>query len=63
MITTRRAYDELEKDGFIYTIAAKGCFVNIITVGLCVGKAGGSDCDSCGDWFICLVMADYGKDF
>ncbi len=27
VITTRRAYDELEKDGFIYTIAAKGCFV------------------------------------
>lgn len=27
VITTKRAYDELEKDGFIYTIAAKGCFV------------------------------------
>ncbi|MBQ3559743.1 MAG: GntR family transcriptional regulator [Agathobacter sp.] len=27
VITTRRAYDELEKDGFVYTIAAKGCFV------------------------------------
>ena len=27
VITTRRAYDELEKDGFIYTVAAKGCFV------------------------------------
>ena len=27
MITTKRAYDELEKEGFIYTIAAKGCFV------------------------------------
>ena len=26
-ITTKRAYDELEKDGFIYTIQAKGCFV------------------------------------
>ena len=26
-ITTKRAYEELEKDGFIYTIAAKGCFV------------------------------------
>ena len=26
-ITTRRAYEELEKDGFIYTIQAKGCFV------------------------------------
>ena len=27
MITTKRAYDELEKEGFIYTVAAKGCFV------------------------------------
>ena len=27
VITTKRAYDELEKDGFIYMIAAKGCFV------------------------------------
>ena len=26
-ITTRRAYEEREKDGFIYTIQAKGCFV------------------------------------
>ncbi len=27
VITTKRAYDELEKEGFIYAIAAKGCFV------------------------------------
>jgi GntR family transcriptional regulator len=27
VITTKRAYDELEKESFIYTIAAKGCFV------------------------------------
>ena len=27
VITTKRAYDELEKEGFIYTIPAKGCFV------------------------------------
>ena len=27
VITTKRAYDELEKEGFIYPIAAKGCFV------------------------------------
>ena len=27
MVTTKRAYDELEREGFIYTIAAKGCFV------------------------------------
>ncbi len=26
-ITTKRAYEELEKDGFLYTIPAKGCFV------------------------------------
>ena len=26
-ITTRRAYEELEKDGFLYTVQAKGCFV------------------------------------
>ena len=26
-VTTKRAYDELEKDGFIYTIPAKGCYV------------------------------------
>ena len=27
VVTTKRASDELEKEGFIYTIAAKGCFV------------------------------------
>lgn len=27
VITTKRAYDELEKEGFLYTIAGKGCFV------------------------------------
>ena len=26
-ITTKRAYEELEKDGFIYTLQAKGCYV------------------------------------
>ncbi len=26
-ITTKRAYEELEKEGFIYTIPGKGCFV------------------------------------
>lgn len=25
-VTTKRAYDELEKDGFLYTIPGKGCF-------------------------------------
>ncbi|MBO5195889.1 MAG: GntR family transcriptional regulator [Clostridia bacterium] len=27
VITTKRAYDELEKEGFIYTVPSKGCFV------------------------------------
>lgn len=27
VITTKRAYDELEAEGFLYTIAGKGCFV------------------------------------
>ena len=26
-ITTKRAYEELEKEGYIYTIPAKGCYV------------------------------------
>lgn len=26
-ITTKRAYEELEKEGFIYTIQGKGCYV------------------------------------
>ena len=26
-ITTKSAYDELEKEGFLYTVAGKGCFV------------------------------------
>lgn len=27
VITTKRAYEELEKEGFIYTVASKGCFI------------------------------------
>ena len=27
VITTKRAYDELEADGFLYTVAGKGCSV------------------------------------
>lgn len=27
VITTKRAYDELERDGFIHTVAGKGCYV------------------------------------
>lgn len=26
-ITTKRAYEELEKDGFLYTVPGKGCYV------------------------------------
>ncbi len=28
VITTKRAYDELEREGFVYTVAGKGCFVS-----------------------------------
>ncbi len=27
VITTKRAYDELEREGFLYTVPGKGCFV------------------------------------
>lgn len=27
VVTTKRAYDELEREGFLYTVAGKGCFV------------------------------------
>lgn len=27
VITTKRAYDELEKSGYLYTVAGKGCYV------------------------------------
>ena len=33
-ITTKRAYEELEKDGFIYTLPGKGCYVASKTVEL-----------------------------
>ena len=33
-ITTKRAYEELEKEGFIYTLPAKGCYVAPKNVGL-----------------------------
>ena len=26
VITTKRAYDELEREGYLYTVAGKGCF-------------------------------------
>ena len=27
VVTTKRAYDELEREGIVYTLPAKGCFV------------------------------------
>ena len=33
-ITTKRAYEELEKDEFIYTVPGKGCFVAVKNVEL-----------------------------
>ncbi|GFI27093.1 HTH-type transcriptional repressor YtrA [Lachnospiraceae bacterium] len=27
VITTKRAYDELEREGFVHTVGGKGCFV------------------------------------
>ncbi len=27
VITTKRAYEELEREGFLYTVGGKGCFV------------------------------------
>ena len=27
VITTKRAYEELEREGFLYTVPGKGCFV------------------------------------
>ena len=34
VITTKRAYDELEADGFLFTVAGKGCFVAEKNLGL-----------------------------
>jgi len=33
-ITTKRAYEELEKEGFVYTLPAKGCYVAPMNVEL-----------------------------
>ena len=34
VITTKRAYDELEQQGFVYTLAGKGCFVAALNLEL-----------------------------
>lgn len=33
VITTKRAYEELERDGYVYIIPGKGCFVSKINEG------------------------------
>ena len=37
-ITTKRAYEELEREGFIYTLPAKGCYVAPKNIELLRGK-------------------------
>lgn len=32
VITTKRAYDDLERDGYIYTLPGKGSFINSIEI-------------------------------
>ena len=34
VITTKRAYDELEQQGFVYTLAGKGCLVAPLNLAL-----------------------------
>jgi len=34
VITTKRAYEELEKDGYVYTVAGKGSFVSELNMNL-----------------------------
>lgn len=29
VITTKRAYEELEREGYVYTVPGKGCFVSV----------------------------------
>jgi len=38
VITIKRAWEELERDGFIYTLAGKGCFVAPLHAGELTGK-------------------------
>ncbi len=34
IITTKRAYEGLERDGYIYTLQGKGCYVNAVNESL-----------------------------
>ena len=38
LITTKRAYEDLEQDGFITTVAGKGCFVAAKKYPACKGR-------------------------
>ncbi|HOW38887.1 MAG TPA: GntR family transcriptional regulator [Bacillota bacterium] len=38
VITIKRAWEDLERDGFIYTLAGKGCFVAPLHAGELTGK-------------------------
>lgn len=34
IITTKRAYEDLERDGYISTVQGKGCYVNVVNENL-----------------------------
>lgn len=38
VITTKRAYEDLERDGFVVTVAGKGCFVAAAQSGADAGR-------------------------
>ena len=46
VITTKRAYDELEREGLVCTVAGKGCFV--AQPGMDSGRAAAADRDAFG---------------
>lgn len=56
VITTKRAYDELEREGFIYTIAAKGCFVAPRNVEL-LREENLKQIESCLEKAVCLAAS------
>lgn len=47
VITTKRAYDELEREGLVCTVAGKGCFV-AAQPGMDSGRAAAADRDAFG---------------
>lgn len=48
VITTKRAYDELEREGLVCTVAGKGCFVAAAQPGMDSGRAAAADRDAFG---------------